>query len=247
MRQLYVTGTYSSGDTAANTWSKQPSSLMSSGSSSDQGKGLFTTGETGVAEDAVALQIILLQEPKIDCRWVSGQFSESSSKGKGECGLIKATFPYRTKCINSCELSHPPPNTAQSFRNLTKGPVVSWRFPTEQTKACCLGEGIREPSSITGKPRYTEQYPKERNYTPRSQPPKLWLGKLVDPGLPLSWTPRSQKRSPHLVSLKADHCDRFSLIGGTKRNPWELKNSADGKFYMILPSKKKKSVRKKLF
>lgn len=148
MRQLYVTGTYSSGDTAANTWSKQPSSLMSSGSSSDQGKGLFTTGETGVAEDAVALQIILLQEPKIDCRWVSGQFSESSSKGKGECGLIKATFPYRTKWINSRELSHPPPNTAQSLGNLTKGSVVSWRFPTEQTKARCLGEGLGSPAPL---------------------------------------------------------------------------------------------------
>lgn len=26
-------------------------------------------------------------------RWVSGQCSESNSKGKGHCGLIKAIFP----------------------------------------------------------------------------------------------------------------------------------------------------------
>lgn len=39
-----------------------------------------------------SLQMILLQEPKISCRWVSGQFSESNSKGKGGCGLIKVIF-----------------------------------------------------------------------------------------------------------------------------------------------------------
>lgn len=38
------------------------------------------------------LQTILLQELTINCRWVSGQFSERSSKGEGECGLIKAIF-----------------------------------------------------------------------------------------------------------------------------------------------------------
>lgn len=30
---------------------------------------------------------------KIDCRRLSGQFSESNSKGKGGCGLMKAFFP----------------------------------------------------------------------------------------------------------------------------------------------------------
>lgn len=35
----------------------------------------------------------LLQEPQVDRRWVSGQFSEINSKGKEECGLIKAIFP----------------------------------------------------------------------------------------------------------------------------------------------------------
>lgn len=97
------------------------------------------------------LQTIRLQELKINCRWVSGQFSESNSKGKRHCGLIKAIFSQRTKCIDSVNSHILQPSTVQSFRNLTKESCgfVEVSHRADQRLAAWF-KGIREYSSSTG-------------------------------------------------------------------------------------------------
>lgn len=69
-----------------------------------------------------ALQRIRLREPKIDRRWGSGQFSESSSKGKGGCDLTKPLSPKEHSVPTPVNGHALQPRTVQSFRNLTKGP-----------------------------------------------------------------------------------------------------------------------------
>ena len=97
------------------------------------------------------MQTILLQEPKISGRWVSGQFSESNSKGKRHCGLIKAISSQRTKCINSVNSPILHPSTVQSFRNLTKESCGSAEVSHGADQRLVAGfKGIREYSTVTG-------------------------------------------------------------------------------------------------
>lgn len=115
-------------------------SPRSSGASSARGRGPFRRPGDAAARSASDL----LREPQIDCRWVSGQFSESNSKGKEECGLIKAIFPKEQSAsilVNNHILQ---PNTV-SPSETSQRPTVSWGFHSEQkTGECCVVKGVRE-------------------------------------------------------------------------------------------------------
>lgn len=190
---------------------------------------------TATGDDAAPAANDSTSRTEVSCRWVSGQFCESNSKGKWHCSLIKAISPQKNKVYQLCEQSLLQPSTVQSFRNLTKEScgfvAVSHGADQRQTKDWPLGSrgsGSTVPLLATLPREATtgsQRSPRECILPQALTHPGFPLGNFTKPGQqsPRSRQPQCQVHRGSLhqdlrLSSSEDHCHGLSHIEGIERN-----------------------------
>lgn len=141
---------------------------------------------TATGDDAAPAANDSTSRTEVSCRWVSGQFCESDSKGMWHCGLIKAISPQKNKVYQLCEqslLQHSSVIQKPHKRILWFCGGFTRSGPKTDQRVAAWFKGIREYSAITGNAserghHRQPEIPKGVHPTPGSHPPRLPTGQL---------------------------------------------------------------------